>query len=117
MATISSHVLNTTTGKPAAGVPVTLSVGTPSPTGAPDAIAWDQVGDAVATNADGRLAKPFVMHRENGAATLLRLRFATDSLSVFYPYVDIVFRMDEDAKHVHIPLLLSPYSYSTYRGS
>jgi 5-hydroxyisourate hydrolase len=46
-----------------------------------------------------------------------RLRFNVDAYSTFFPEVVIVFRVSDPAAHHHVPLLLSPYAYSTYRGS
>ncbi|ORY39999.1 hydroxyisourate hydrolase [Rhizoclosmatium globosum] len=115
--TISTHVLNTATGKPQKGVPVKLEVLTGNGS------TWDQVSaESIETNSDGRIDSPFkhtLAVNENTAT--FRLRFETKDASVFYPYVEIVFVVQrttgEDKQHLHIPLLLSPYAYSTYRGS
>jgi 5-hydroxyisourate hydrolase len=107
MAGISTHVLDTARGRPAAGVPVLLS--------AAHGEGWEPVADGV-TDADGRLA---------GLATdpspgIYRLRFDVAAYlgdDAFFPEVSIVFRIAEHGDHHHVPLLLSPFGYSTYRGS
>ena len=107
MATLSSHVLDTSRGRPAAGVPVELS----SVTGA--------VLDSVVTDADGRVTGLGGDQLRTGA---YRLRFdtaayfgATGQVG-FYPEVVVAFTIGDEA-HYHVPLLLNPYGYSTYRGS
>lgn len=106
---LSTHVLDATTGAPAAGVAVRLE----SRIGGD----WQQVGEAV-TDADGRvreLGEPSVgMHRlsfDTGAF------FARAGVQGFYPEVAITFEVVDAGAHHHVPLLLSPYAYSTYRGS
>lgn len=112
MSQVTSHVLDTTVGKPAAGMVIILS--------AFQNEEWRENSRGV-TNKDGRvtdLLKPDVS-LESG---IYRLRFETGqyfkmkSLATFYPYVDIVFDI-QAAEHYHVPLLLSPFGYSTYRGS
>jgi 5-hydroxyisourate hydrolase len=101
MATLSTHVLDTATGKPAAGIAVRLE----SRSGAEL--------DSGVTDQDGRIS---------GLGGTLELgdyvlRFDTGSAgSPFYPEVVVVFTM-ADERHHHVPLLLAPYGYSTYRGS
>jgi len=101
--TLSTHVLDATTGRPAAGVEVRLdrAVGE----GGGDA-GWAPAG-AGQTDADGRLRLP----SQGGAAD-----FDPGSAS-FYPEVTITFEMTARDEHYHVPLLLSPFAYSTYRGS
>lgn len=103
---LSTHVLDATLGRPAAGVPVRLS----------------RDGATLAedvTDEDGRV-------RELGAVTAAgayRVTFDTGAYFAavgqhgFYPEVTIAFTVTDPAAHHHIPLLLSPYAYSTYRGS
>ena len=108
MATISTHVLDTALGRPAEGVPVVLQ----------RAEGGDTVGSGV-TDSDGR-----VKDLAGGpiAPGIYRLRFdtaayfAAKSRETFYPEVNVVFRV-VDGSHHHVPLLLSPFGYSTYRGS
>jgi 5-hydroxyisourate hydrolase len=112
-AMISTHVLDTSSGRPAQGVSVALEV-----LGASGS--WLSVA-RYTTDLDGRV-------RELGSATELagktcRLRFETGAYfaaqgaPVFFPYVDIAFVIDPDRDRYHVPLLLSPFGYSTYRGS
>ena len=115
MSTVSTHVLDTALGRPAAGVRVTLERlddGGVTPT----------LLGAGTTDADGRL-------RELGApgsalaAGLYQLRFAVGEYLArtgrepFYPEVVVRFRLTPADAHYHLPLLLSPFGYSTYRGS
>jgi 5-hydroxyisourate hydrolase len=101
MATLSTHVLDTATGRPAAGVGVRLE----SRDG--------DVLDQGTTNDDGRVGS---LGGELGLGAYV-LRFDTASyVSGFFPEVVIVFTI-ADERHHHVPLLLSPYGYSTYRGS
>ena len=106
MAGITTHVLDTAKGKPAAGVAVTLEV---------QRNGWQQVGRGV-TDADGRLRTLTEGIRiESGT---YRITFATGAYNNgFFPEVAIVFQVSDPAQHYHVPLLLSPYGYSTYRGS
>lgn len=107
MNTVSTHILDATAGAPATGVTVTLSVdGTPLASGV--------------TDADGRIGSFGDEPLEPGTYTLT---FATgeyfDARGVesFYPEVVVTFRVPDGDRHFHVPLLLSPYAYSTYRGS
>ena len=104
MATLSTHVLDTATGRPAAGVAVRLE----SRDG--------DVIDSGDTDGDGRVGS---LGGELGLGAYV-LRFDTgaywSSGSGFFPEVVIVFTVADD-RHHHVPLLLSPYGYSTYRGS
>lgn len=106
---ITSHVLDTATGRPAANLPIELA--------RLDHGDW-QVLDEAKTDADGRVANWGLSDTELGYGTY-RLRFRLDQYpkaSGFYPFADVVF-VRQDDRHHHIPLLLSPYGYSTYRGS
>lgn len=101
---LSTHVLDATTGRPARGVRVTLA---------------DDDGRELAarqTNADGRVPDLAA----DLAAGVYRLTFATEEyfdVETFYPEVTVAFRVTDPAAHLHVPLLLSPFAYSTYRGS
>jgi 5-hydroxyisourate hydrolase len=116
---ISSHVLDTARGRPAAGIVVQLERW--------DAAAgWQRLG-AGTTDAQGRIARfePACALR----AGEHRLRFETaeyfarqghftePSQAAFYPRVEVTFLVASPSEHYHIPLLLSPFGYSTYRGS
>lgn len=106
MAGITTHVLDTSKGRPAQGVPVTLAV---------LGSEWTTIARGV-TDADGRL-RTLTTNLELQAATY-RLTFDTAAFgNAFFPEVSIVFRVADPAGHYHIPLLLSPFGYSTYRGS
>ncbi len=108
--TVSTHVLDANAGRPAAGVAVSLSV---------HGVSGDWVTvETGETGADGR-------HRF-GAATeagVYRLVFGTGGyfaargVAAFYPEVTITFTVSGAGGHYHVPLLLSPFAYSTYRGS
>ncbi len=110
---ITTHVLDVARGCPAAGVPVVLEVQT-------DAVVWRQIAAAV-TDKDGRIGDwlPAAAELTSG---IYRLTFNTAEYlrsrgaEVFFPEVAVVFEM-RGGEHYHIPLLLSPYGYSTYRGS
>lgn len=108
MSQITTHVLDTASGTPARGVPVTLS--------GPGS---DVLAKAV-TNDDGRVpdlgpdAVPTGTYRiefDTGAY------FRACGVDSFFPRVTIDFLLTEEGQHYHVPLLLSPFAYSTYRGS
>ncbi len=103
---LSTHVLDTGSGEPAAGVPVRVER-------AHDG-GWLLVGSGE-TDADGRL-RDLVPPGEWHTGTY-RLTFDTAARSGFFPEVSVVFFVAEPARHHHVPLLLSPFGYSTYRGS
>jgi 5-hydroxyisourate hydrolase len=103
MAGITTHILDTSKGSPASGVPVSLEV--------ERAGGWETVGRGI-TDADGRL-RTLTEGKALEKATY-RLRFETGG---FFPEVTITFRVDTPGEHYHVPLLLSPYGYTTYRGS
>jgi 5-hydroxyisourate hydrolase len=113
MSGITTHVLDTARGKPASGVAVVLEIR--------DGEGWRELGRA-ATDADGR-ARHLL---PEGAALVpgtYRITFATgdyfrgQGIEGFYPEAAIAFDVRDAAEHYHVPLLLSPYGYSTYRGS
>ena len=110
MSSLSTHVLDAVSGQPAAGVRVSLEgrVGEK----------WQPLGDGV-TDADGRLRDlaPDGLHA--GAHRLVFATgdyFAATGQTGFYPEVTVAFTVIDD-RHYHVPLLLSPYAFSTYRGS
>jgi len=113
MSHITTHVLDVSLGRPAANVPVILEALTAGG-------AWTQAGRG-STDADGRwkdLAPAKTL--EAGTYRLIfdtRSYFATRRIEGLYPQVIIVFELKDEREHYHIPLLLSPYGYSTYRGS
>lgn len=110
MSQVTTHVLDTALGRPAVGVPVALehrSEGT-----------WTPLGIA-ATDSDGRIAD---LGPDTLAPGRYRLTFDTGSYFAstqqtgFFPEVVVVFTL-AGASHHHVPLLLSPFSFSSYRGS
>jgi len=101
---ITTHVLDTSSGKPAAGIAVTLERSMPNGT-------WSAIGRGTTDN-DGRLRTLTTGDVEKGT---YRLTF--DTGTAFYPQVVILFNVADGAQHYHVPLLLSPWGYTTYRGS
>jgi len=113
MSQITTHILDLASGKPAQNVPITLQL--------QQGDEWRVIGSGT-TNADGRIADLCEAERVLDAGTY-RMHFDTAAYfsaaggEVFYPWADVVFNIGADGQHYHIPLLLSPYGYSTYRGS
>ena len=114
MSRISTHVLDTAKGKPAAGVPVRLQRQDSSGK-------WSTVSSA-RTDEDGR-CKELLPEGASLAAGTYRLSFDTTNyftalgVDGLYPAVEVLFRVRNGERHFHIPLLLSPNGYTTYRGS
>ncbi|HEX6286207.1 MAG TPA: hydroxyisourate hydrolase [Acidimicrobiia bacterium] len=104
MTTLSTHVLDTVTGEPARGMRVHVSrVGDNG---------WERIAE-FATDENGRVAG----FGELGPGRH-RLGFETGEYgNDFYPFVAVVFEIDDQRPHYHVPLLLSPFGYTTYRGS
>lgn len=112
---ITTHVLDTSVGRPAANLAVTLSRETD------DSKQWELLAERT-TDADGRVAD--LLAPGSLRAGTYRLRFATGSYfasvgveDFFYPWAEIVFTVHNPGQHHHVPLLLNPFGYSTYRGS
>lgn len=110
---ITTHVLDTAHGHPAADVAVVLEELTES--------GWIVVGGG-STDADGRLRT--LLQPGSLKTGTYRLIFDTgayftakDITGYFYPQAVVVFAVRDTTQHYHVPLLLSPYGYSTYRGS
>ncbi|WP_426492378.1 hydroxyisourate hydrolase [Hymenobacter sp. 102] len=112
MSQITTHILDTTRGRPAAGVSIILSGQHPGN--------WQELARGT-TNADGRIPD-LLPQGQTLPAGVYQLRFLVqeyfDALGTasFYPFVEIVFSVTS-AEHYHVPLLLNPFGYSTYRGS
>ena len=107
MAGITTHVLDTAKGKPASGVKIRLDV--------QHGTTWESIATGT-TDADGRLRT--LTENVPLEVALYRLTFSTGAYNNgFFPEVAIVFKVDDPSQHYHVPLLLSPYGYSTYRGS
>ena len=110
---VSTHVLDVAQGKPAKNVPVRLERRVASD--------WAVVSSS-RTDGDGRCGQ-LLPEDEALRPGLYRLAFDTASYHLeqrqdgLYPVVEITFLVREDESHFHIPLLLSPYGYTTYRGS
>lgn len=113
MSTLSSHALDTATGRPAASLPAVLCIQTDT--------GWKELARSE-TNEDGRISWKHPSEDTFSPATY-QLRFDTASyfetsqVEGFYPYVDVVFTITATSEHYHVPLLISPFGYSTYRGS
>ena len=107
---VSTHILDTMRGAPAAGLDVTLSRREPDG-------GWKEVAQAT-TDSDGRIR---AISGEDLEAAEYRLEFDTrpyferSGLSAFYPSVSVVFTFE--GGHLHVPLLLSAYGYTTYKGT
>lgn len=110
---VTTHVLDTSRGEPAAGVLVHLeSLGEEG---------WRELGSA-RTDGDGR-APDLVAGDGRLEPGTHRLRFATGvyfhrlGIESFHPEIAVVFRIGDPDQHYHVPLLVSPFGYTTYRGS
>jgi 5-hydroxyisourate hydrolase len=113
MSAITTHVLDTAEGRPAAGISVVLEyMGNDG---------WAKIASG-ATNKDGRVADLLPKDHQLLAGTY-KLTFNTfeyfsaRNTESFYPSVPVIFEIKQIAQHYHVPLLLSPFGYSTYRGS
>lgn len=112
MSQLTTHILDTSIGKPAQGVLIQLQQN--------NAGTWLNISNGI-TNSDGRLSD-LLPKNELLAPGIYRLIFDTaayfkqQNIKTFYPSVSIDFEIS-DASHYHVPLLLNPYGYSTYRGS
>lgn len=112
MSGITTHVLDTARGRPAAGVPITLELRQPDGS-------YTRVGSGQ-TDADGRLR---TLTGSTIDAGVYRITFDTAAYFAaiggegFYPEAAIVFTVKDPGEHFHVPLLISPFGYSTYRGS
>ncbi len=112
MSQITTHILDTTKGRPAANVTIALL------RQAGDN--WQEIARGT-TNSDGRIANllPKETQLELGVYKMkfhTQEYFARDATANFYPFVEIVFDV-AGTEHYHVPLLLNPFGYATYRGS
>ena len=114
MSTISTHILDTSRGQPAAGINISLERLNAGE-------GWSPLSQGV-TDADGRV-KQFVLTEPDLGPGTYRLVFSVEKYfkelnqQSFYPEVSVAFLIEPGAEHYHVPLLISPYGYSTYRGS
>ena len=108
MSAVTTHVLDAALGRPAAGVSVTMQ---------------DESGSTVVagtTNADGRIPEFGPDQLPVGTYSLVfdtGSYFTATGQTGFYPSITITFALTDPAVHYHVPVLLSPFAYSTYRGS
>jgi 5-hydroxyisourate hydrolase len=115
MSPITTHVLDLTLGRPAAGMAVSLAI---RPADADD---WHDLARGV-TDADGRLAD-LLPRSHDLAPGAYRLHFDTAAYfralgaRSFHAEVAITFLVEDPSQHHHVPLLISPFGYTTYRGS
>ncbi|HEX8634944.1 MAG TPA: hydroxyisourate hydrolase [Pyrinomonadaceae bacterium] len=113
MSAITTHILDTSRGRPAGGVAIILE--------AREGEGWEILGQG-RTDADGRL-KDLLPANFALQAGVYRLTFhtadyfAAQGAESFYPEVVVGFVVTDGAAHYHVPLLISPFGYSTYRGS
>ena len=112
MSQITTHILDTSKGKPAPGVAIVLY--------AKQHDDWTDIA-AGTTNQDGRISD--LLEKGNSLKPgIYKMTFDTAayfsrlSIQTFYPYIEIIFEIT-GPEHYHIPLLVSPFGYSTYRGS
>jgi 5-hydroxyisourate hydrolase len=106
---ISTHVLDAVTGRPAVGMTLRLERASGEPVVGGTT---DEDGRCAALGDRARLdAGRYRMVFDTGAW------FARSGTSTFYPVVELVFEVNDPAAHYHVPLLLSPFAFSTYRGS
>lgn len=109
---LSTHILDTASGRPAANVALTLYL--------LDREAWSEVGQGI-TDVSGRCST--LLHDHALQASTYKIRFATaeyygtQNIEGLYPWVEIVFRVASPQEHFHLPLLLTANGYTTYRGS
>jgi 5-hydroxyisourate hydrolase len=114
MSGISTHVLDTSMGRPASGVPVRLERQEASGS-------WTNLGSAC-SGSDGRCSQ-LLPEDQKLTPGIYRLTFDTASyfssqrMRGLYPIIQITFTVAESETHYHVPLLLSPNGYTTYRGS
>jgi 5-hydroxyisourate hydrolase len=115
LVTFSTHVLDATTGRPAAGIRIRLDRSLADG-------GWAPVAEGQA-DADGRLRLPNNVEPDGLEPGVYRVTFGTGAYfaargsASFYPEVAVTFSAMAPGEHCHVPLLLSPFAYSTYRGS
>ncbi|KAA1467951.1 transthyretin [Dentipellis sp. KUC8613] len=116
---ITCHILDSSLGKPAAGVQVRLQECKPSTT---NVDVWESLAEGE-TDSDGRCTNLLPVSTSLRAGGLYKMVFKVkpyfeqSDRKCFYPWVEIPFEVVNAEEHYHIPLLISPYSYTTYRGS
>ena len=113
MSAVTTHILDVSTGSPAQGVDVRLY--------ASGEDGWAEIGDGT-TDDDGRVSDLLPEHHDLVAGEYRLVfetgdYFAARDIDTFYPHVEVTFQVGAAREHFHVPLLLSPFGYSTYRGS
>lgn len=114
MSAITTHILDTTTGKPGAGIPIVLARKTHS-------AGWQVIAEGI-TDISGRV-DDLLSTREAFLPGHYRLifeigpYFLLQSIECFFPQVTVSFVVKDPMQQYHVPLMLSPFGYSTYRGS
>ena len=106
---ISTHILDTSKGTPAVGVAVKLNF--------QDGHEWKNIGEGI-TNADGRLV--FEHEKQAGVYQIifdLEHYFKKSQHPFFFVSAPVIFKIDDTSRKYHVPLLLNPFGYSTYRGT
>lgn len=112
MSQITTHILDTTSGKPAKNVRINLYQSENN--------SWIEIATGI-TNTDGRITN-LLSDNKSLDIGIYKMKFFTSEyfinkkLSTFYPFVEVVFEINNE-EHYHIPLLLNPFGYTTYRGS
>lgn len=108
---ISTHILDTTRGRPASGVDVTLERAAP--------LGWTALATGT-TDADGRVKPLLTASPELGTYRItfhVAPYFQRQGIEAFYPEISVTFAVKNSGEHFHVPLLLNPFGFSTYRGS
>lgn len=136
MSTLSTHALDTASGKPAEGLPLLLEKQSDAeawqqyqnnrlqgtPTENSTAPSWQVLAQGQ-TNHDGRCPDLFAAGENTLSPGIYRMSFDTHTYFVnqeiqgFYPRVEVIFEIHAEDEHYHVPLLISPFGFSTYRGS
>lgn len=111
---ITTHILDVSLGKAAAGVAVKLELMDSSHS-------WREISSR-STNGDGRV-EDLLPVGSQAAPGIYRISFQVETYfesqgkAGFYPVIEIQFKLNQPSEHYHVPLLLSPFGYSTYRGT
>ncbi|WP_299168748.1 hydroxyisourate hydrolase [uncultured Arthrobacter sp.] len=108
---VTTHVLDTGTGRPAVGIAARLHRQAPDD--------WEEVAQGT-TDDDGRITSLGPTALEAGTYRIdfeTGPYFAATGTETFFPSVSLIFELTDPAQHYHVPLLISPFAYSTYRGS
>jgi len=114
MSAITTYIVDTTSGRPGAGIPATLELRSHS-------VGWEPIAEGI-TDPDGRI-NDFLSRNEAFLPGHYRLIFETGSyflmqnIEYFFPQITVSFVVKDPMEHYHVSVLLSPFGYSTYRGS